>query len=61
MILSELIGKIKSEFKSLGNQRNVMFTLLKTGYLRDNSYITSAKGLGGSRKWPVLLTLFMMT
>ena len=24
--------------------------------LRDHPYITSAKGLGGSRKWPVLLT-----
>ena len=24
--------------------------------VRDHPYITSAKGLGGSRKWPVLLT-----
>jgi hypothetical protein len=31
---------------------------------RNHSYITSAKGLGGSRKWSVLLTLstvFMLT
>ena len=27
-----------------------MFTLLNTGYLRDHPYVTSAKGLRGSRK-----------
>ena len=46
-LLEKSRGQIKSEFDSLRNQRNVMFTLLNTGYLRNHPYVTTAKGLDG--------------